>query len=325
MLLSIENLKISFKNGENISHAVNGISLKIDSGETLGVVGESGSGKSVTSFSILGLLPKESAIIETGSVTFKNFNMLKLSSKELRGIRGDKISMIFQEPMTSLNPFIRIEDQVAEPLIIHRGLSKKEAMPKVINALKEVGITDAKTRCRCFPHELSGGMRQRVMIAMAIITEPELIIADEPTTALDVTTQSQILKLINKLQKDHNSAVMFITHDLAVISNIADRVAVMYSGEIVESAKTTEIFNAPKHPYTKALLEAIPSADKKGERLFSIPAEHESADSINYACKFSPRCSFFKDSCNSKKRSLTEVSAAHFTSCSRIIDNEIRL
>lgn len=261
-LLSVDNLKVYFHTRHGIVKAVDDISYQLDKGETLGIVGESGSGKSVSCYSLLDLLPKPPAKIEGGTALFNGEDLLTLSQKKLRHIRGNRISMIFQDPMTCLNPYMKISSQLMEPLLIHKNLSKSQALKKAIQALDEVGIPEPEKRVHAYPHEFSGGMRQRVMIAMALITEPELLIADEPTTALDVTIQAQILNLIKKLQKEHNIAVIFITHDLGVVAKIADKVIVMQTGKIVEHGSTYDIFYHNQHPYTKALLSAIPTSAK---------------------------------------------------------------
>jgi ABC-type dipeptide/oligopeptide/nickel transport system ATPase component len=278
-LLSVNNLKVYFHTRNGVVKAVDDISYEVNPGETLGIVGESGSGKSVSCYSLLDLLPKPPAKIEGGTAQFDDQDLLTLSSKKMRNIRGNRISMIFQDPMTCLNPYMKVSQQLMEPLLIHKGLSKGEALQRAVKALDEVGIPEPEKRVHAYPHEFSGGMRQRVMIAMALITEPELLIADEPTTALDVTIQAQILKLIKKLQQEHNIAVIFITHDLGVVADIADKVIVMKKGQIVEHGKTHDIFYHHKHPYTKALLEAIPTTAKPQE---TINASIEDADSQGF-------------------------------------------
>lgn len=269
-LLKIENLKIEFHTDEAVVKAVKGINFEIPKGKTIGLVGESGSGKSVTSLSVMRLLPEPPAKIPEGKIEFKGQNLLDVSEDDMRKIRGNKISMIFQEPMTSLNPLFTIGDQVAETLMLHRGLNKKEAIDKTIELFDQVGIPNPAGRVNSYPHELSGGQRQRVMIAMAIACEPDLLIADEPTTALDVTIQKQILELIADLQKKYGMSVLFITHDLGVIADIADEVIVMYRGDIVEKGNTKQIFENPQHPYTKGLLACRPSLEKNPDRLPTV-------------------------------------------------------
>jgi oligopeptide/dipeptide ABC transporter ATP-binding protein len=270
-LLEVTDLRVSFHTRSGVYRAVNGVSFSLEKGETLGLVGESGSGKSVTCYSLLGLVPQPPGKIEGGRALFDGVDLLNCPPATLRDLRGRRVSMIFQDPMTSLNPYQRISEQLIEPLLIHEKISKADALKRGLAMLEAVGIQDAAKRLYSYPHEFSGGMRQRVMIAMALITKPDLLIADEPTTALDVTVQAQILQLIKKLQRELGMAVIFVTHDLAVVSNLCDRVQVMYAGRIVESAPTTEIFRAPQHPYTKALQRCIPALQAKGRRLFTIP------------------------------------------------------
>ncbi len=264
-LLSVKNLRTSFYTREGVTIAVDDLSFELEAGKVLGIVGESGSGKSVSCYSLLGLIPSPPGKVENGSAHFAGVDLLKLSEKELRKIRGNKISMIFQDPMTSLNPFMRIGDQLVEALQCHRKVNKTSARKRAIAALEEVGIRNAEARINAYPHEFSGGMRQRVMIAMALITEPELLIADEPTTALDVTVQAQILNLIKKLQQSHNLTVIFITHDLGVIANMADHILVMQNGKVVEEGTPNKIFCHCTHPYTKKLINAIPTTGKPEE------------------------------------------------------------
>src|SRR4051812_46922776 len=270
-LLQVENLRAYFHTRNGVVRAVDDVSFQIDRGETLGIVGESGSGKSVTCASLMGLIPQPPGRIESGRALFDGTDLLHCSPAELRAIRGKRIAMIFQDPMTSLNPYLRISEQLIEPLLIHERISKADALARGLAMLEAVGIPNAAARLHSYPHEFSGGMRQRVMIAMALITKPDLLIADEPTTALDVTVQAQILELLKRLQRELGMAVIFITHDLAVVSGLCDRVQVMYAGRIVESATTRTIFQSPQHPYTKALQRCIPALQEKGRELYSIP------------------------------------------------------
>ncbi len=270
-ILDASNLRVSFHTRNGIVRAVSGVSLSVPRGSTVGIVGESGSGKSVTCFALLGLLPSPPARIESGSARFGGHDLLQLTEKELRKIRGRRISMIFQDPMTSLNPCLRIGSQLAEPLQIHEGLSRRAAEPRVIEALASVGIRNPEERIRQYPHEFSGGMRQRVMIAMALITKPELLIADEPTTALDVTIQKQVLDLIRERQRALGTAVILVTHDLAVVSETCDHVHVMYAGRIVESAPVHTLFQSPRHAYTRALMRSVPALQPTGSALHTIP------------------------------------------------------
>jgi len=270
-LLEVTDLRTYFHTRRGVYRAVDGVSFSLEKGETLGIVGESGSGKSVTCSSLLGLIPQPPGRIESGTAMFDGTDLLHCSPAELRAIRGRRIAMIFQDPMTSLNPYLRISEQLIEPLLIHGKISKADALARGLAMLEAVGIPDAAKRLHSYPHEFSGGMRQRVMIAMALITKPDLLIADEPTTALDVTVQAQILELLKRLQRELGMAVLFITHDLAVVSGLCDRVQVMYAGRIVESADTRTLFRSPQHPYTKALQRCIPALQDKGRELFTIP------------------------------------------------------
>jgi oligopeptide/dipeptide ABC transporter ATP-binding protein len=270
-LLSVNNLRTYFHTRRGVYRAVDGVSFHLERGEVLGIVGESGSGKSVTCASIMGLIPKPPGRIESGTAIFDGIDLLAASTAQLRAIRGKRISMIFQDPMTSLNPYMRISDQIIEPLLIHEKISREDALARALAMLESVGITDAAKRMHSYPHEFSGGMRQRVMIATALITKPDILIADEPTTALDVTVQAQILELIKKLQRELGMAVIFITHDLGIVSGLCDRVQVMYAGRIVETAPVREIFANPQHPYTKALQRCVPALQEKGRPLFTIP------------------------------------------------------
>jgi len=270
-LLSVRDLRTYFHTRSGIYRAVDGVSFDLARGETLGIVGESGSGKSVTCYSLMGLVPQPPGRIESGSAIFDGIDLLKCSEAQARAIRGKRISMIFQDPMTSLNPYMRIGAQLMEPLLIHEKIRKVTARDRALEMLRAVGIDDAEVRLRAYPHEFSGGMRQRVMIAMALITRPDLLIADEPTTALDVTVQAQILELIGKMQRDLGMAVIFVTHDLAVVSQLCNRTQVMYAGRIVETAPTRDLFANPQHPYTRALQRCIPALQAKGRPLYSIP------------------------------------------------------
>lgn len=271
MLLDVKDLTTRFHTRDGVVHAVERVSFSIDRGQTLGIVGESGSGKSVTCYSLLGLIPSPPGKVVHGSAVFDGIDLLRANAKELRKIRGKRISMIFQDPMTSLNPYMRISDQITEPLELHEHLSGKVALKRAIDALSEVGIPEPEKRIHSYPHEFSGGMRQRVMIAMALITKPELLICDEPTTALDVTVQKQVLDLIKDRQEKLGTSIIFITHDLAVVSEVCDHIHVMYAGRIIESAKTNELFRNPLHAYTRSLMKSIPSAQPKGQPLMTIP------------------------------------------------------
>jgi oligopeptide transport system ATP-binding protein len=289
VLLDVKNLTTRFHTRNGVVHAVEDVSFSVDKGQTLGIVGESGSGKSVTCYSLLGLIPTPPGRIERGSAMFDGIDLLKAPEKQLQKIRGKRISMIFQDPMTSLNPYIRIREQLTEPLELHENVKGKAAITRAIDALAEVGIPDPEKRISSFPHEFSGGMRQRVMIAMALITKPELLICDEPTTALDVTVQKQVLDLIRDRQRDLGTAVIFITHDLAVVSEVCDTINVMYAGRIVESAGRADLFREPLHAYTRSLLKSIPSAQPKGQPLITIPGLPPNLTNPPEGCSFQPR------------------------------------
>ena len=288
-MLSVRNLSASFHTRAGIVRAVRNVSFDVAPGETLGIVGESGSGKSVTCYSMMGLIPMPPGRIESGSAMLDGTDLLHCPEKELRSIRGKRISMIFQDPMTSLNPYLTIGEQVAEPLVIHEGAGKKEARDRALEQLALVGIPDAEQRMDAYPHQFSGGMRQRVMIAMALITRPEILIADEPTTALDVTVQKQVLDLIRKLQQDMGTSVILITHDLGVVRQYADRINVMYAGRIVESAPARELLEHPRHAYTRALMQSIPGLHAKGSPLYTIPGLPPNMMQEPCGCSFRPR------------------------------------
>ena len=288
-MLSVRNLSASFHTRAGIVRAVRNVSFDVAPGETLGIVGESGSGKSVTCYSMMGLIPMPPGRIESGSAMLDGTDLLHCPEKELRSIRGKRISMIFQDPMSSLNPYLTIGEQVAEPLVIHEGAGKKEARDRALEQLALVGIPDAEQRMDAYPHQFSGGMRQRVMIAMALITRPEILIADEPTTALDVTVQKQVLDLIRKLQQDMGTSVILITHDLGVVRQYADRINVMYAGRIVESALARELLEHPRHAYTRALMKSIPGLHAKGSPLYTIPGLPPNMMQEPCGCSFRPR------------------------------------
>ena len=324
MLLQVENLRTSFHTRNGIVRAVNGVSFSLEKGETLGIVGESGSGKSVTCYSLMRLIPQPPGRIEGGRALFDGIDLLNCSEKQLQSIRGKRISMIFQDPMTSLNPYLRIEDQLIEPLLIHEKLNRAEAVKRAAQALADVGVPDAARRLRSFPHEFSGGMRQRVMIAMALITRPELLIADEPTTALDVTVQAQILELVRRLQKEMGMAVIWITHDLGVVAEFCQRVLVMYAGRVVETAPTGELYRNPKHPYTRALQRSIPALQPKGAELFTIRGLPPDLSREIRGCPFMPRCDFNQPYCQ-EPVSLEPVDGNHCSACVRVQRKEIEL
>ncbi|WP_026558829.1 ABC transporter ATP-binding protein [Bacillus sp. J37] len=289
-ILQIKNLSVSFRSEKKVVPAVKDISFDLYKGEIVGIVGESGSGKSVTSLAAMGLIPSPPGLIENGEILFEGKNLIKLNEKKMRKIRGNQISMIFQEPMTSLNPLFSIGNQLTEALRLHTDVTKKGAKTKAIELLKLVGIPRVEEIISEYPHQLSGGMRQRVMIAMAMACNPRVLIADEPTTALDVTIQAQILTLMKELNTNMNTSIIFITHDLGVVAEICDRVLVMYSGQIVEQGDVKTILKDPKHPYTKGLIKSIPDIRGKIKRLYSIPGQIQSHGSSHQGCRFAPRC-----------------------------------
>ena len=288
-LLDVTNLTTRFHTRNGVVRAVEDVSFSVDKGQTVGIVGESGSGKSVTCYSLIGLIPQPPGRIHAGKAMFDGIDLLQANEKKLRGIRGKRVSMIFQDPMTSLNPYLKISTQLTEPLEIHDGIKGKAALHRAIDALAEVGIPDPEKRIQAYPHEFSGGMRQRVMIAMAMITKPELLICDEPTTALDVTVQKQVLDLIKEQQEKLGTAVILITHDRAVVHQTCDEVNVMYAGRIVERAETKELFHKPLHAYTRALLKSIPATHKKGEELYTIPGIPPDLSDPPAGCAFHER------------------------------------
>lgn len=298
-LLEVKDLKTYFYTDEGVVRSVDGVSFSVGKGETLGVVGESGCGKSITSMSIMQLIEKPGKIIN-GEINFKGEDLLKKTTDEMRKIRGKEIAMIFQEPMTSLNPVYTVGQQIMEAILLHEDMSKEEARARAIKMLELVKIPDAEKRMKSYPHEFSGGMRQRVMIAMALSCNPEYLICDEPTTALDVTIQAQILDLINELKEKTGTSVMMITHDLGVIAEVADNVMVMYAGQVVEYADVDTIFENPLHPYTEGLLNCIPKIDGSVEKLFTIKGMVPSFNDMPKGCRFCPRCQYAKDICKER-------------------------
>ncbi|MBJ7404763.1 MAG: ABC transporter ATP-binding protein [Bradyrhizobium sp.] len=316
-LIEIKDLRIRFHGDDGrITHAVDSVDLSVANGETLGIVGESGCGKSVTSLAIMGLLPKQSAEI-SGAIRFDGFDLLKTPDQTLRDLRGNRLAMIFQEPMTSLNPSFTIGDQIIETILRHRGGSRKSARNRAIELLRRVHIPSPERRIDDYPHKLSGGMRQRVMIAMALACDPRLLIADEPTTALDVTLQAQILELMRELKAASGAAIILITHDLGVVAEVCDEVAVMYAGEIVERAPADELFSAPQHPYTVGLLGSIPRLDHRAEQLATIEGMVPNMAQPPAGCRFAARCPFVLDACTSAPPPLIEVGAGHLSRCIR--------
>ena len=315
ILIEIKNLKTHFELENKTIYAVNDVSFSIDKDEIVALIGESGSGKSVTALSVMGLIPQPPGKIKSGEVLFNGEDLLKKKDKEMRKIRGREISMIYQEPMNSLNPFLTIGYQIKECLTIHGICSGKEAKERTIEILKKVGISDAEKRYNSYPSQFSGGMRQRVMIAMALITNPKLLIADEPTTALDVTIQAEILDLIKKLKEESEMSVLLITHDLGVVTEMADKIVVMYSGKIMEIANTRELYNNPKHPYTLGLMKCIPRMNEVKKKLYSIPGNVPDLTSEPKGCEFYDRCDKRSERCLNEKPQLLEIESNHYVRC----------
>jgi len=324
-LLEVDDLRTSFHTRNGVVRAVDGVSFCIDRGETLGIVGESGSGKSVTCLSLLGLVPQPPGRIEGAGAMLEGIDLLRCPQEVLRGIRGRRVAMIFQDPMTSLNPYMTIEEQLMEPLLIHEKIGRAAAARMALQALQEVGVPEAEQRIRSYPHQFSGGMRQRVMIAMALIAKPDLLIADEPTTALDVTVQAQILDLIAQQQRQRGVAVIFISHDLSVVAGFCDRVMVMYAGRVVETADTRAVFREPKHPYTRALQRSRPAMQAKGAELYVIPGLPPDLSRPVPGCAFAPRCEFAVADCSRTEMQLQDVGAGQASACLRVQRGELTL
>ncbi|BFH66539.1 MAG: ABC transporter ATP-binding protein [Paenibacillus dendritiformis] len=313
-IIEVKKLSISFQTDVGVVPVVNSVSFHLDPGEILGIVGESGCGKSVTSLSLMGLIPARTGKV-SGEIEFKGETLPIFSEAKMRKIRGNNISMIFQEPMTSLNPLFTIGDQLTESLRIHKKADKKRAKARAVEIMKQVGLGRAEALMNEYPHQLSGGMRQRVMIAMAMMCEPELLIADEPTTALDVTIQAQILELMKKLNQDTKTAIMMITHDLGVVADMCQRMAVMYAGKIVEEGEVRTIFQHPKHPYTIGLIQSVPDMRAKKKRLYSIPGQVPKPGSHRQGCSFAPRCAHAAERCVSEEPSLQSFDNGQKVSC----------
>lgn len=316
VILQVNDLQTTFFTDSGEVPAVDHIDFHVHEGEILGIVGESGCGKSVTSLSIMGLVPNPPGKVVGGEILFEDKDLLKISEKQMRGIRGNDIAMIFQEPMTSLNPLFTIGNQMTEAILIHeKKQSKKQATERAVEMLKLVGLPRASDLMKDYPHQLSGGMRQRVMIAMALVCDPKVLIADEPTTALDVTIQAQILKLMKELNTRLNTAVLLITHDLGVVAETCERVVVMYSGQIIEEALSNEIFENPQHPYTKGLIQSVPDMRYKKDRLYSIAGNVPRPGTIKQGCRFAARCEFAFDRCLQENPELYETSNEHKVRC----------
>ncbi|AOR32269.1 methionine ABC transporter ATP-binding protein [Streptomyces fodineus] len=315
MLLEVRELRVEFRTRDGVAHAVNGVSYEVDAGETLAVLGESGSGKSVTAQAVMGILDMPPGRITGGRILFQGQDLLTLKEEERRRIRGAGMAMIFQDALSALNPVISVGDQLGEMFVVHRGMSKKDARAKAVELMERVRIPAAAQRVRDYPHQFSGGMRQRIMIAMALALEPALIIADEPTTALDVTVQAQVMDLLAELQREYHMGLILITHDLGVVADVADRIAVMYAGKIVESAPVRDIYKAPAHPYTRGLLDSIPRLHQKGQELYAIKGLPPNLMNIPPGCSFHPRCPMAQDVCRTDEPPLYEVSGTRGSAC----------
>jgi len=323
-LISVEDLRVYFAAGDEITRAVDGASFEVRRQETVCLVGESGCGKTVSALSILGLVATPPGEIAGGRIMFNNKNLLELKEEELRKIRGKQIAMVFQEPLTSLNPVFTIGDQIGEAISIHENISAQALHERCVKLLKNVGIPSAGQRLKDYPHQLSGGQRQRVMIAMALACAPDLIIADEPTTALDVTVQAQILQFFKSIQKKHSMSVLYITHDLGVVANIADRVYVMYAGIIAELGNTAQIFNDARHPYTQGLLASLPSRSKRGKRLYSIPGSVPNPAYKPKGCPFHPRCPHADSNCRQEYPEMCDYGDGHLARCPVLFERKER-
>ena len=316
-LLDVSDLNVSFTTNSGPVYAVRGVNLKLDRGETLAIVGESGSGKSQTVFAMMGLLAANG--VASGSVKFDGTEILNAPPKVINPIRANRMAIIFQDPMTSLNPYMRVSEQMAEVLQLHKGMSKRAAIAEAVNMLDAVRIPDAKSRVNLFPHEFSGGMRQRVMIAMALLCRPDVLIADEPTTALDVTVQAQIMQLLSDLQRDFGMALILITHDLGVVAGSSERVIVMYGGQIMEKGPVDALFRDATHPYTRGLIGSIPRVDRNDDALLSIPGNPPNMARMQDGCPFAPRCDFAGEDCLDHLDPLTEFAPGRLRACNRPI------
>lgn len=314
-LLSVQDLKVYFRGDELVARALEGVSYEVGRGETVCLVGESGCGKTVSALAILGIIPQPPGEIHGGKIIFKNQNLLELDEEALQGIRGNHIAMVFQEPMTSLNPVFKVGNQIQEAIMVHERIDDDAMQERCIDLLRDVGIPSPEERLKDYPHQLSGGQRQRVMIAMALACNPDLVIADEPTTALDVTIQKQILTLFKELQSKRNMSLLYITHDLNVVANIADRIYVMYAGVIVEQGMRSDIFGRACHPYTQGLLASLPHRSKRGSRLYSIPGTVPDPAFKPEGCPFHPRCRHVVDSCTREFPELCDYGEGHLSRC----------
>ncbi|MFF5154940.1 ABC transporter ATP-binding protein [Streptomyces sp. NPDC000348] len=315
MLLEVRDLHVEFHTRDGIAKAVDGVGYGVDAGETLAVLGESGSGKSVTAQAVMGILDVPPGRITGGEVVFRGRDLLKLKEDERRRVRGAEMAMIFQDALSSLNPVLSVGDQLAEMFTVHRGMSRRDARAKAVELMDRVRIPAARERVGQYPHQFSGGMRQRIMIAMALALEPALIIADEPTTALDVTVQAQVMELLAELRREYRMGLVLITHDLGVVADVADRIAVMYAGRIVESAPVHDVYKAPAHPYTRGLLDSVPRVDLKGRELYAIKGLPPNLTRVPPGCAFHPRCPLARDVCRTDEPPLYEVSATRKSAC----------
>lgn len=323
-LLDVADLRVAFHTRDGVFRAVDGADIELEAGEILGLVGESGSGKSVSCSALLGLLPSPPARVSAGRARLGDLDLLRATPAEMRTVRGRRISMIFQDPMTSLNPYMRVGEQIMEPLLIHEKASRRVARDRAVEMLAAVGIADPATRLEAYPHQFSGGMRQRVMIAMALITRPQLLIADEPTTALDVTVQAQILELIARMRRELGMAVIFVSHDLAVVANLCDRVQVMYAGRVVERAAARELLKVPAHPYTRALRRSIPGLQDKGSELYALPGLPPDLSRPLPGCAFAQRCEFATERCRTGEApALVNVDGGRAHACLRVHAGEV--
>jgi oligopeptide transport system ATP-binding protein len=315
VLLEVRDLHVEFRMRDGVARAVNGVSYQVDAGRTLAVLGESGSGKSVTAQAVLGILDTPPARITGGEVLFRGRDLLKLKEEERRRVRGAELAMIFQDALSALNPVLSVGDQLGEMFVVHRGMSKRDARTKAVELMDRVRIPGAAQRVRDYPHQFSGGMRQRIMIAMALALEPALVIADEPTTALDVTVQAQVMDLLAELQREYTTGLVLITHDLGVVADVADRIAVMYAGRIVESAPVHDIYKAPAHPYTRGLLDSVPRLGQKGRELYAIKGQPPNLMRIPPGCAFHPRCPMAQDVCRRDEPPLYTVDEERTSAC----------
>jgi oligopeptide transport system ATP-binding protein len=314
-LLEVEDLQVEFHTRDGVARAINGVDFHLDAGETLAILGESGSGKSVTAQAIMGILDMPPAVIAGGAVRFRGRDLLDLPANERRDIRGAEIAMIFQDALSSLNPVFPVGWQIAEMFRKHRGMNRRDSLDQAVRLMERVQIPAAKQRVKAFPHQFSGGMRQRIMIAMAIALDPTVLIADEPTTALDVTVQAQIMALLQELQDEANMGLILITHDLGVVADVADRIAVMYAGRIVETADVRPLYANPAHPYTQGLIDSIPAKENKGEELFAIPGLPPNLLRMPPGCPFKPRCNHARDMCGTEVPELREVQPGRHSRC----------